>query len=236
MKKILLVDDDLEIRTLLKDYLECNQYQVISCVDGAHFLKEFERYQDQLSLVILDIMLPDSDGFLLCQQVRKANKEVPIFMLTANAEETDRVVGLELGADDYIAKPFSPRELLARIKAIHRRFDIADSKDKRYVRFDHFVLDNVLRVIIDQRSQESLKITGIDFQLMQYLTQHAGELVSRAILTEATRGREVGSDDRFLDVQISRLRSKLSDDGQLIKTVRGQGYVFNCQVSESDTL
>jgi DNA-binding response OmpR family regulator len=119
-RKILIVDDDQKIRSLLKTYLEKNQYEVLLAHDGASFMAEFERHRDEISLCILDVMLPDTEGFTLCQSVRRRS-EVPVIMLTASADETDRIVGLELGADDYLGKPFNPRELLARIKAITRR-------------------------------------------------------------------------------------------------------------------
>ena len=116
-RKILIVDDDQKIRSLLKTYLEKNQYEVLLAHDGASFMAEFERHRDEISLCILDVMLPDTEGFTLCQSVRRRS-EVPVIMLTASADETDRIVGLELGADDYLGKPFNPRELLARINAL----------------------------------------------------------------------------------------------------------------------
>ncbi|MEG1114180.1 MAG: response regulator transcription factor, partial [Janthinobacterium sp.] len=147
-RKILVVDDDQKTRMLLKAYLEKNQYEVGLAHDGATFLAEFHRHVDSLSLVILDVMLPDTDGFALCKVVR-ARSNVPIIMLTASSDETDRVVGLELGADDYIAKPYSPRELLARIKAIHRRTGIDAAAPPRYYRFVGFTLDTLERTVTD---------------------------------------------------------------------------------------
>ena len=136
-RTILIVDDDLKTLDLLKAYLEKHQYEVRGARDGASFLAEFERYRDKLCLVILDVMLPDTDGFTLCKNVR-SQSTIPIIMLTASADDTDRIVGLELGADDYIAKPYNPRELLARIKSIQRRRGVAGA---RYLRFRDFTLD-----------------------------------------------------------------------------------------------
>lgn len=233
-RKILVVDDDQKTRTLLKTYLEKNQYEVYLAHDGASFLAEFARHQSGLSLVILDVMLPDTDGFALCQAVRRQSN-VAIIMLTANSDETDRIVGLELGADDYIAKPYNPRELLARIKAIHRRSGIESAIVPRYYHFLGFCLDTVERRLADPAGA-SVVLTGLDFQLLKYFAEHSGQILDRTVLAEQTRGRDAGPLDRSLDVQISRLRQRLHDDGkqpELIKTVRGAGYVFSAQVTAS---
>ncbi|WP_044528747.1 response regulator [Herbaspirillum sp. B65] len=231
-RKILIVDDDQKTRTLLKAYLEKNQYEVSLAHDGAAFLSEFQRVADELSLVILDVMLPDTDGFALCKAVRRKSN-VPVIMLTASSDETDRVVGLELGADDYIAKPYSPRELLARIKAIHRRIGIDSSAAPRYYRFAGFSLDTVERTLTD-RAGQIVPLTGMDYQLLKYFVEHPGDVLDRNVLCEETRGRDAGPLDRSLDVQISKLRLRLNDGGRqphLIKTVRGVGYVFSADVS-----
>ena len=233
MRKILIVDDDKKTRLLLKTYLEKNQYEVILSHDGASFLAELHARVDQLSLVILDVMLPDTDGFALCKQVRQRSN-VPVIMLTASSDETDRVVGLELGADDYIAKPYSPRELLARIKAILRR-SATETPAARYYRFVGFTLDTMERKVTDSEGRQ-VALTGLDFQLLKYFTEHPGVVLDRGLLCEETRGRDAGPLDRSLDVQISRLRLRLHDDGKqpaLIKTVRGAGYVFSADVSVS---
>jgi two-component system, OmpR family, response regulator len=235
MRKILIVDDDQKTRTLLKTYLEKNQYDVALAHNGEAFLAEFHRYADELSLVILDVMLPDTDGFALCKIVRRRSN-VPIIMLTASSDETDRVVGLELGADDYISKPYSPRELLARIKAIHRRTGMDNAAAPRFHRFAGFTLDAVARTVTDQAGQ-IVPLTGLDFQLLKYFVEHAGTILDRSVLCEGTRGRDAGPLDRFLDVQISRLRLRLNDGGKqpvLIKTVRGAGYVFAADVSSGN--
>jgi two-component system OmpR family response regulator len=210
-RTILAVDDDQKTRQLLKLYLEKHQYVVQLAADGASFRSGFERYRDDLSLVILDVMLPDTDGFALCQMVRQRAPTLPIIMLTASADDTERIVGLELGADDYIGKPYNPRELLARIKAIHRRAGQTEGgATARYLRFAGFRLDRLERTV-----------TGPDGQ---------------ALALTATRGRDLGPADRSLDVQVSRLRQRLGDDGKqpaLIKTVRSSGYVFSVEVLAS---
>ncbi len=233
-RKILIVDDDQKTRLLLKAYLEKNQFDVLLAHNGESFLAEFNRHADALAMVILDVMLPDSDGFALCRAVR-AKSNVAIIMLTASSDETDRVVGLELGADDYIAKPYSPRELLARIKAILRRSAPEGTAALRYFRFDDFTLDTVERKVVDSSGAE-VPLTGLDFQLLKFFVEHPGEILDRDALAEQTRGRDSGPFDRSLDVQISRLRMRLRDDGKqphLIKTVRGAGYVFSAEVTAS---
>jgi DNA-binding response OmpR family regulator len=230
-RKVLIVDDDQKTRLLLKAYLEKNQYEVSLAHDGESFLTEFSRCPDEWALVILDVMLPDTDGFALCKAVR-SRANVPIIMLTASSDETDRIVGLELGADDYIAKPYSPRELLARIKAIHRRAGMSFSPAPRYYRFAGFTLDSVERKVLDAAG-EPVNLTGLDFVLLKYFVEHPGEVLDRNVLCEETRGRDMTPLDRSLDVQISRLRLRLNDDAKqpwLIKTVRGAGYVFSVEV------
>lgn len=232
-RKILIVDDDQKIRYLLKTYLEKHQYDVVLAHDGASFRTEFDRNAQNLSLIILDVMLPDTDGFALCSMVR-LRTNVPIIMLTASAGETDRVVGLELGADDYMAKPCSPRELLARIKAIHRRAGI-DTVGARFFRFAGYTLDVIERTLHDQDGHQ-VQLTGLDFQLLKFFAERPGVIFDRSQLHESTRGRVPGPMDRSLDVQISRLRTRLNDDARsapLIKTVRGKGYVFSADVVSS---
>jgi DNA-binding response OmpR family regulator len=233
-RKILVVDDDQKIRHLLKTYLEKHQYEVVLAHDGASFRTELERNMHSLSLVILDVMLPDTDGFALCSLMR-LRTNVPIIMLTASAGETDRVVGLELGADDYMAKPCSPRELLARIKAIHRRAGLDPGGAPRYFRFGGYTLDAIERTLRGQDG-ELVPLTGLDFQLLKFFAERPGIIFDRAQLHESTRGRDPGPLDRTLDVQISRLRTRLNDDSRdapLIKTVRGKGYVFSADVASS---
>jgi DNA-binding response OmpR family regulator len=232
-KHIYVVDDDHKIRELLKTYLEKNNYQVYAAADGETFLAEFHSRAGEVSLVVLDVMLPGQDGFSVCRKLR-AVSDVPIVMLTANAEETDRIVGLEMGADDYLAKPFSPRELLARIKAIHRRYEPAQQPQEggRYYRFRGYLLDTLERTLTLPEGQ-AITLSGADFQMLNVFLDQAGQVLSRSYLMKVTRGRDPGPLDRYLDVQISRLRQCLGDssrNGQMIQTVRNQGYVFSAEV------
>ncbi|MFA9217681.1 MAG: response regulator [Sphingomonadaceae bacterium] len=230
-RQILIVDDDHKTRVLLKTYLEKNQYDVILSHNGESFLAELHQHAGQLALVILDVMLPDTDGFALCRILRQRSN-VPIIMLTASSDETDRIVGLELGADDYIAKPYSPRELLARIKAILRRSAQEPVAAVRCYHFNGYTLDLLERTVVDADGAP-VALTGLDFQLLKYFVEHPGTVLDRSLLCEETRGRDAGPLDRSLDVQISRLRLRLNDDGKqpmLIKTVRGAGYVFSADV------
>ena len=237
-RAILIVDDDQKICELLASYLEKHQYIVHASQDGHSFMTAFEHYKDEVSLLIIDIMLPDTDGFTLCKTVRQQS-QVPIIMLTASADESDSIVGLELGADDYMAKPYNPRELLARIKAIQRRTVGTETPELvRYLCFAGFTLDLRERSLIHQQGQ-IVALTSMDFHLLRYFAEHAGETLSRVQLMEQTRGREFGPFDRSLDVQISRLRQRLNDDGKhpvLIKTVRGNGYVFSTDVEKHVSL
>jgi two-component system, OmpR family, response regulator len=169
------------------------------------------------------------------RRVRQFSR-VPIIMLTANAEETDRIVGLELGADDYLEKPFNPRELLARIKAIRRRTEplqvVVSQDNERYRLFNGFCLDTVSRNLTDPAGVD-IPLSGTDFQLLSMLLDCCGEVLSRESIAGITRGRDNLPMDRFIDVQVSRLRSRLGDDAKaptLIKTVRGKGYVFTAEV------
>lgn len=231
-RTILLVDDDQKLRLLLKTYLEKNQFVVRLAHDGASFQADFEKFRDEIGLVILDVMLPDTDGFTLCRKVRQSS-DIPIIMLTASADDTDRIVGLELGADDYIGKPYNPRELLARIKAIQRRMGVSvGANGARHWRFQGWTLDCVERRLTDPQGQD-VPLTGMDFSLLKLFLENPGDVLDRSRLMEATRGRDLGPMDRSLDVQISRLRQRLQDDGKqpaLIKTVRGSGYAFTADV------
>jgi DNA-binding response OmpR family regulator len=233
-RSVMLVDDDQKMRLLLKTYLEKNQFSVRLSHDGASFQLDFEKFQHEIGLVILDVMLPDTDGFTLCRWVRKISN-IPVIMLTASADDTDRIVGLELGADDYIGKPYNPRELLARIKAIQRRSGVLSHTDAgvpRYWRFEGWTLDITERRLSNPEGCD-VPLTGMDFNLLKIFLDNPGEVMDRSRLMEATRGRDLGPLDRSLDVQISRLRQRLQDDGKqaaMIKTVRGSGYAFTAQV------
>lgn len=233
--RILVVDDDREITELLDTYLTRNQFQVIKAHDGPSMLATLER--EPADLIVLDIMMPGDDGFTLCQKIR-ARSSTPIIMLTAGSDETDRIVGLELGADDYMTKPFNPRELLARIKAVLRRAEVRQrtghepkEANERW-RFGVWTLDTRKRILWHERG-ESIPLNGADFELLMIFLSHPGEVISREALFRELKGRELSPYDRSIDVQVSRLRHKLDDNGQtqqLIKTVRGKGYILTAAV------
>jgi two-component system OmpR family response regulator len=227
--KIAIIEDDREIRDLLKDYLFRNDFRVEPCDGGAAY-DRFRATYGEPDLIVLDLMLPGEDGLSICRRIRSASR-VPIIILTAKGEEIDRIIGLELGADDYIAKPFSPRELLARIRAILRRCEPPPQTRKRVQ-----VLDLVID--LDARSVESLgrgpiELTSGEFDLFACLLSHPGRVLSRDQLMDWTRGRKPETFDRSIDVQLSRLRKKIEADGQtLIRTVRNAGYVLSQPVKE----
>ena len=239
--RILVVDDDDAIRQLLTDYLQKNGYQVSSFADGESFLKAFAEERDY-QLVILDIMMPGIDGYDVCRQLRKIST-IPVIMLTAVSDEMEKIVGLELGADDYLAKPFNPRELLARIKAIMRRVDTFSQSQPatpetgtRYCLFSGFCIDTVTRSMTKPDGM-TVSLSGSDFNLLMLFARHEGQEVSRDDIAKLTRSRGVLPLDRFIDVQISRLRQQLGESARnpnIIKTVRGRGYVMATEVRFSD--
>ncbi len=234
-KQILIVDDDQEIRELLQEYLVRAGFDVLVAANGTDMYQHLQNeYPD---LIILDIMMPGDDGFQLCQQVRR-NSQIPIIMLTAASDEADRVIGLELGADDYIAKPFSPRELLARIKALLRRaeFRQPEKEGGRRIRFAEWTLDTLSQHLTHEDGSK-LDLTGSDFILLSLFLQNPGQALDRDSISDATRGRETLPMERGIDVQISRLRQKLGDNGKnprIIKTIRGSGYMLIAEVSYED--
>jgi len=218
--RVLLIDDDTRMYELLAQYLGQNGITVAHAPDGGRGLAALEA--NAYDAVLLDVMMPGMDGLEVCKRIR-AKRQIPILMLTARGDETDRVVGLELGADDYLAKPFSPRELLARLRAVLRRAQptaVADRLESAGVSID--VAGREVRV-----SGKAVELTGLEFDLLVALVRRAGRVIPRdALLGEAGRGDTVVS-ERTVDVHISHLRQKLGDDGaRLIKTVRGVGYVF----------
>lgn len=232
-KSILLVDDDQEIRELLDAYLSRSGFQVRTVGDGARFREAM--VLDPADLVILDVMLPDEDGFSLCRWVRGHQRlaQMPIIMLTASSDEADRVVGLELGADDYLGKPFSPRELLARIKALLRRANFANERGSDVLAFDEWRLDMVSHRLFHQDGEEVL-LSGADFALLKLFLDHPQQILDRDTIANATRGREVMPLERIVDMAVSRLRQRLRDTGKcprLIRTVRGSGYLLAAQVA-----
>jgi two-component system OmpR family response regulator len=227
---ILVVDDDAEIRTLLTQYLVKNGLRVTAVADGRAMGQALAAAQ--IDLVVLDLMLPGTDGLTLCRDLRAKGVTTPIIMLTARGDETDRIVGLEMGADDYVPKPFSPRELLARIKGVLRRARTLPENLRRddtpRFRFGDWVLDTVRRELVSPAGQAS-PLPGAEYRLLLTFLEHPNRVLNRDQLVDLTQGREADPLDRSIDVQVSRLRQRLGDDPrepQLIKTVRGEGYVL----------
>lgn len=222
-EKILIVDDDTRLSAMLGDYLSDSGYALRTAASADAGLDEIRR--NPPDAVILDVMLPDLDGFETCRRIR-AFSDVPILMLTAKGEETDRIVGLELGADDYLPKPFNPRELLARLRAILRRRAGGVAGD-RILRFGRLEIDPASRVArIDGRD---CVMTGHQFDLLVALAENAGRTLSREQLMDRLKGEGSDAFDRSIDVHISRIRAAIEDDPKQPKrivTVRGAGYVF----------
>jgi two-component system OmpR family response regulator len=224
--QVLIVEDDADIRVLLRDYLRRNGFRVTE-VDGGTALDRFRTTYGDPDVVVLDVMLPGEDGLSICRRLRAASR-VPIIMLTAKGEDIDRIVGLEIGADDYMAKPFNPRELLARIRAVLRRNEPPPSQHRR-------LTVGPLLVDLDARSaihadDGSIDLTSAEFDLLECFLTHPGRVLSRNQLMDWTRGRQADAFDRTIDVQVSRLRKKIERGGeQLIKTLRNAGYQL-CQL------
>ncbi|HET9955855.1 MAG TPA: response regulator transcription factor [Polyangiaceae bacterium] len=221
---VLLVEDDAKLARLTRDYLEQHDVGVIWVSDGDSAVREALR--PAIDAVILDLMLPGRDGFEVCREIR-AHSHVPIIAVTARVEVADRVLGLELGADDYVTKPFSARELLARVRAVVRRAEGRSGPTARELTAGSLVLDLArLSATLDGRP---LALTSYEFSLLRALVENAGRVLSRERLLELAKGNADEAFDRSIDVRISRLRQKLGDDSKhpvLLKTVRGSGYVL----------
>ncbi|NIJ39363.1 two-component system OmpR family response regulator [Sphingopyxis panaciterrae] len=232
---ILIVDDDRQIRTMLARYLGDNGLRVTSAEDGRRMAELMARFR--FDVVVLDVMMPGDDGFTLCRRLR-AESHVPIILLTARSDETDRVVGLELGADDYVAKPFNPRELLARIRSALRRAGMnaapQEAAASRF-RFAGWTLDASRRTLVSPAGSLVDLTTG-EFDLLVALARHPQQVLSRDQLLDHVHGRSSFNIDRSIDVQISRLRRKIEADPQapaLVKTVRNGGYFFSAEVTDA---
>jgi len=230
---ILVVDDDLEIRTLLGDYLKRNGYRVTAVADGRGMWAALDRGEPDL--VVLDLMLPGDDGLTLCRDLR-ARSQLPVIMLTARGAETDRIVGLELGADDYLPKPFGPRELLARVKSVLRRARSLPANlradDARKFSFAGWTLDVATRNLLSPAGVV-VALSGTEYKLLRTFLAHPNRVLNRDQLIDLMLSRDAAPFDRAIDVQVSRLRHRLNDDAKepaLIKTVRGEGYVFAAAV------
>lgn len=227
--RILIVDDDLRLRELLVRYLTEQGFAVRAVGDSKAMDDVLAR--DDVDLLVLDLMLPGEDGLTICRRLRANNSALPVIMLTARGDEIDRIVGLEMGADDYLPKPFNPRELLARINAMLRRRRLwtasANSTSPARIQFGEFVFDPNARSL--HRNGQPVPLTSGEFSLLNVLATHPRHPLSRDRLMELTRGRELDAFDRSVDVQISRLRKLIEPDPshpRYIQTVWGFGYVF----------
>ncbi len=228
--RIAIVDDDARIRDLLRRYLSQEGFEVFLAEDGRALSRLLGR--ETIDLVVLDLMLPGEDGMAICRRLRDDNDATPIIMLTAKVEDTDRIAGLESGADDYLCKPFNPRELLARIQAVLRRRPSleapgAPAREAMTVTFGAFEFDLAARRL--SKDGQPLPLTTGEFSMLKALVRHPGQPLSRDRLAQLARGRDFEPFDRSLDVQISRLRKMIEADAaqpRYIQTVWGVGYVF----------
>ncbi len=233
MDHILVVDDDRDIRDLLSEYLQKQGYRVSAAADGRTMRAAISVAMPDL--IVLDVMLPGEDGLTLCRELR-SQSDVPVLMLTARGEEIDRIVGLEMGADDYLAKPFNPRELVARIKSILRRARALPPNlrpdDARLIHFSGWTLEVATRDLIGP-DRLRLALSGTEFRLLRIFLDHPNRVLTRDQLIDLTQSREADPFDRSIDLQVSRVRRRLGDnpkDPTLIKTARGQGYVLASEI------
>lgn len=238
---ILAVDDDPEIRRLLVNYLERHGFRATAAADGEEMFRAMET--QHFDLVVLDLMLPGEDGLSLCRRLR-ARSDIPLIMLTALGEDTDRIIGLELGADDYLAKPFNPRELLARIRTVLRRTralpdNLAQAEPEtlsRRLRFAGWTLETVPRHLVAPDGV-IVNLSGAEYRLLRVFLGLPNRVLSRDQLLDLTQGKSAEAFDRSIDVLVSRLRTKLRDNGrepQLLKTSRGDGYYLAAEVVRDD--
>jgi len=225
VERILVIDDDAELCSLVAEYLQPEGFQVEAVHDGERGLER--ALAAEHLLVVLDVMLPAMNGFDVLRRIRSTSR-IPVLLLTARGEDVDRIVGLEIGADDYLPKPFNPRELVARIRAILRRTRTRGGVQVvEALRVADIQLDPATRTVL--QSGKRVELTSVEFNLLQVLLQEAGQVVSRERLVEAVLGRRFSPFDRSIDMHVSKVRKKLgdTDDGNdYIKTVRGVGYIF----------
>ncbi len=224
-KHILLIDDDQELAQLLSDYLTNEGFVLTCCHDGVTGLAR--AYDDAIDLILLDVMMPGLNGFDVLKALGGSHK-TPILMLTAKGDNADRILGLELGADDYLAKPFHHRELLARINAILRRIDIVKNRrtTEQQLSINGVTLDHSKREV--HCHNEPIELTGTEYQILSCLMEQHGKIVSKETLSEQVLGRKLSPFDRSIDMHVSNIRRKLSTDmdPDKIKTIRGSGYLF----------
>ncbi len=230
--RILVIDDDTRLSEMLAEYLGARGLETVARADAASGLAELER--GKYAALVLDVMLPDADGFEVCRKVR-ARSAVPILMLTARGDEEDRIVGLELGADDYLPKPFNPRELLARLRAIMRRGGGAAKGSDSILRFGRLEIDRDARVA--RVDGEARSLTSHQFELLVALAENVGRVLSRDALMNLVRGESLEAFDRSIDVHVSRIRAAIEDDPRhprRLLTLRGAGYVFARRQDEDE--
>jgi two-component system OmpR family response regulator len=226
--RCLLVDDDADIRTLVADYLRGFGMSVVACVDAAG-MRQALSANAPCDLVLLDLMLPDENGLTLCQWVKQQHPALPVIMLTAQGDPLSRVLGLELGADDYLPKPFEPRELVARIKAVLRRGAApVGGPSSAHTRFAGWTFDRLRRQLLSPDGTV-VPLSAAEFRLLSAFVEHPGRMLSRERLLALTRAPGVDVNDRSIDLAVSRLRAKLGD-ARLILTLRGEGYLFDAKV------
>jgi len=232
--KILIVDDDRDIRSLLAEYLDQNGYSAVMAADGTAMWATLQEHQ--FELIVLDLNLPGDDGLTLCRNLR-SKSSVPVIMLTARGEPLDRILGLEMGADDYLPKPFEPRELLARIRSVLRRTQnnqlSANNEGLQKLKFAGWVLDMTARHLISPDGMV-VSLSGAEYRMLTIFLEHPNRVLNRDQLLNMTHGRDADPFDRSIDIQISRLRQKLREDArspQIIKTVRNGGYVLAVTVT-----
>lgn len=225
MKQILVIDDDSELCELLAEYLVSEKF-VPTCIHSGK-LGLATALEGKYDLIILDIMLPEMNGLEVLKNLR-ASSNTPVIMLTARGDELDRILGLELGADDYLPKPFSPRELVARIRAVFRRLTPAvdgnNSKEQTRIQVADLLIDTASRT--SEKAGIDLGLTEVEFLILEQLMRAAGNVVERQILAERVLGRRLTYDDRSLDVHMSNLRKKIGSGNECIKTIRGTGYLY----------
>jgi two-component system OmpR family response regulator len=233
--RLAILDDDEDVRGLLQRYLQQQGFEAYGAADAAGLFRILDEHE--IDLVVLDLMMPGEDGFQVCRRLR-ASSTIPIIMLTAKKDDVDRIVGLEMGADDYVTKPFNPRELVARIRAVMWRVRAGAAPEgatayKLQYRFDNWTLNAATRTLRDATGNE-VELSGGEFALLMVFLQNSGRVLNRDQLFDLTRGPSSTPVDRGIDIQVSRLRRKIEPgDGppRLLKTVRGAGYVFTPKVT-----
>ncbi|MFP5391904.1 MAG: response regulator [Gammaproteobacteria bacterium] len=240
--QILIVDDDRDIRALLAQYLHKQGLKVLLAADGEQMRQQLA--SASVDLIVLDVMMPGEDGLELCMQLRRGPaRAIPVLMLTARSDEADRILGLEMGADDYLAKPFAPRELLARIRAVLRRTrmlppNMGIDPPRGEIAFGHWRLDTLGRHLLDADGA-LVALSGAEYRLLRVFLDHPQRVLTRDQLLNLTQGRDGDAYDRSIDLLVSRLRQRLGDgvrDARYIKTIRHEGYVFSAAITSAVTV